>query len=86
MDGDKLILRASVQGQILDPVSKAPLPPVDLKAEKTLLSGQPVPFYLTRDVAGGTQGYVVWVVPRWAGPALPPAPAGAPASPAPPPP
>lgn len=85
MDGDRLVLRASVKGQILDPVSKAPLPPVDLKAEKTLLSGQPVPFYLTRDVAGGTQGYVVWVIPRWAGPAPPP-PAGAPGSPAPPPP
>ena len=39
--------------------------PVEVESEKRLLPGQPAPFYLTRQGAGGEVGYVVWVVPRW---------------------
>jgi hypothetical protein len=63
--GDKLTLSVKVEGQILDPMTHKLLPTVALKAEKVLLSGQPAPFYLTREALGGPQGYAVWVVPTW---------------------
>jgi hypothetical protein len=77
--GNELALRLSMRGQILDPVTKQPVPPVEVSMEKSLLPGQPTPFYLTREVSGGSQGYVVWVIPRW--PVVPP-PEAAPQPPA----
>jgi hypothetical protein len=68
--GNQLALRLTMRGQILDPVTKQPVPPVEVSMEKSLMPGQPTPFYLTREVSGGSQGYVVWVVPRW--PVVPP--------------
>jgi hypothetical protein len=68
--GNELALRLSMRGQILDPVTKQPIPPVEVSVEKSLMPGQPTPFYLTREVSGGSQGYVVWVIPQW--PVVPP--------------
>ncbi len=62
---NRLSLRLAMRGQILNPVTKAPFPPVDLSVEKTLQPGQATPFYLTRETSGGPQGYVVWVIPHW---------------------
>ena len=68
--GNELALRLTMRGQILDPVTKLPVPPVEVSVEKSLMPGQPTPFYLTREVSGGSQGYVVWVIPQW--PVVPP--------------
>lgn len=65
MRENELAVRLVLSGQILDPVTKQPAPPLDLKVEKNLKPGQPTPFYLTRDVSGGAQGFVVWVIPQW---------------------
>ncbi|MGC8723748.1 MAG: hypothetical protein ACP5VF_07725 [Acidobacteriota bacterium] len=62
---DHLDLKVQVVGQMLSPTTHQPLPAVDISTEKSLLPNQPVPFYLTRDVAGATQGYVLWIVARW---------------------
>lgn len=68
--GNELALRLTMRGQILDPVTKQPVPPVEVSVEKSLMPGQPTPFYLTREASGGSQGYVVWVIPQW--PVVPP--------------
>ncbi len=60
-----LDLKVQIVGQMLSPTTHQPLPAVDISAEKSLLPDQPVPFYLTRDVDGATQGYVLWIVARW---------------------
>lgn len=65
MRENELAVRLALRGQILDPATKQPAPPLDLKVEKNLKPGQPTPFYLTRDVSGGAQGFVVWVIPQW---------------------
>ncbi len=63
--GNELALRLTMRGQILDPVTKQPVPPVEVSVEKSLMPGQATPFYLTRESSGGSQGYVVWVIPQW---------------------
>lgn len=68
--GNELALRLTMRGQILDPGTKQPVPPVEVSVEKSLMPGQATPFYLTREVSGGAQGYVVWVIPQW--PVIPP--------------
>jgi len=64
-DGHRLTIKVRVQGQILDPVTRKPLAPVELSVEKALMPGQPTPFYLTRESEGGPLGYALWVVPKW---------------------
>jgi hypothetical protein len=61
----RLVLGVSIEGQILDPVTRAPLPVLGQRAEKTLVNGEPATFYLTRETTGGPLGFVVWVVPQW---------------------
>lgn len=63
--GDELFVKMTMQGQIMDPSTKTLAPPQDFTTEKSLGTGQPTPFYLTRDGAGGATGYVAWVLPRW---------------------
>ena len=62
---NELTINLVMRGQILDPATKLLAAPMDLSAEKTLQPGQAIPFYLTRDAAGGTQGFVAWVTPQW---------------------
>lgn len=72
----RLALGVSVEGQILNPVTRAPMPVLDQSGEKTLVNGEPATFYLTRETSGGPLGFAVWVVPQWgeegAAPATPP--------------
>jgi hypothetical protein len=63
--GDELFVKMTLRGQIMDPTTKTLAPPEELTVEKSLGTGQPTPFYLTRDGAGGATGYVAWVLPRW---------------------
>jgi hypothetical protein len=69
--GEELFVKMTMQGQIMDPTTKTLAPPQDFTMEKSLGTGQPTPFYLTRDGAGGATGYVAWVLPRWSS-VLPP--------------
>jgi hypothetical protein len=80
LEAGRLRLKAEVEGRMLSP-SKEPLAPLAIEDEKSLLAGEPAPFYLTREGADGPLGYVVWVIPRWeevgspgAAPTPPPAP------------
>ena len=68
----RLRLDVAVNGQILDPVTRKPLPVLDQHAEKTLARGEPATFYLTRETAGGPLGFALWVVPQWGEEAPPP--------------
>lgn len=63
--GDELFVRMTMHGQIMDPATKTLAPPLEQTVEKSLGTGQPTPFYLTRDGAGGATGYVAWVLPQW---------------------
>lgn len=65
LHSNELTVRLVMRGQILDPATKLLAAPMDLSAEKTLQPGQSIPFYLTRDVSGGAQGFVAWVTPQW---------------------
>ena len=70
----RLELGVSVEGQILDPVTRTPMPVLDQRAEKTLVNGEPATFYLTRETSGGPLGFAVWVVPQWGEETSPPSP------------
>lgn len=61
----ELAVRVALRGQILDPATKQPVVPLEVAVEKILKPGQPTPFYLTRELSGAAQGYVVWVIPQW---------------------
>ncbi len=63
--GDELFVKMTMRGQIMDPATKMLAPPLEQAVEKSLGTGQPTPFYLTRDGAGGATGYVAWVLPQW---------------------
>jgi hypothetical protein len=65
LNDDQLSLEVHVTGIILNPETRRPFPPIDLEAEKDVLDGQPVPFYLTRETPKGPVGFAVWVIPKW---------------------
>lgn len=66
IESGRLRLKVEVAGRMLS-TAKEPLPPLSIEDEKSLLAGEPAPFYLTREGAEGPMGYVVWVIPRWEG-------------------
>jgi len=65
LHADELTVRLALRGQILDPSTKQSALPLEITVEKALKPGQPAPFYLTRELSGAAQGYVVWVIPQW---------------------
>ncbi len=65
LSDDHLNLKVHVTGVVLDPTTHKPFPPIDLEAEKDVLDGQPVPFYLTQETPKGPVGFAVWVIPKW---------------------
>ncbi len=70
LSDDHLNLKVHVTGVVLDPTTHKPFPPIDLEAEKDVLDGQPVPFYLTQETPKGPVGFAVWVIPKWPRPGL----------------
>lgn len=58
-------IQVAMEGQLFDPESGLLQEKLDLRQEKEVLPGQPVPFYLTRELPTGPQGFVAWVLPYW---------------------
>lgn len=58
-------IQVTMEGQIFDPETGLLQEKLELLQEKEVLPGQPVPFYLTRELPGGPQGFVAWVLPYW---------------------
>lgn len=69
-------LRVTMRGRVFDPDTGALMEELNLQQEKEILSGQPVPFYLTTEKGGGPIGFVAWVLPAWGTPGAEPLPQG----------
>ncbi len=61
-------LRVQMRGRMLDPQKGTLQDELELTQEREVLSGQGVPFYMTRELPEGPQGYVAWVLPVWPAP------------------